>query len=66
MEHEELTRIIIGCAIRVHRALGPGFLESVYRNALAHELSKRAWRCTAKRESRSDMTVHWSATSSPT
>jgi GxxExxY protein len=40
MEHEELTRIIIGCAIRVHRALGPGFLESVYRNALAHELSK--------------------------
>jgi GxxExxY protein len=40
MEHEELTRIIIGCAISVHRALGPGFLESVYRNALAHELSK--------------------------
>src|SRR5262245_8224738 len=40
MEHEELTRIIIGCAIHVHRTLGPGFLESVYRNALAHELSK--------------------------
>jgi GxxExxY protein len=40
MEHEELTRIIIGCAISVHRALGPGFLESVYRNALAHELTK--------------------------
>jgi GxxExxY protein len=40
MEHEELTRIIIGCAISVHRGLGPGFLESVYRNALAHELSK--------------------------
>ncbi|MGH8241558.1 MAG: GxxExxY protein, partial [Steroidobacteraceae bacterium] len=40
MEHEELTRIIIGCAISVHRAPGPGFLESVYRNALAHELSK--------------------------
>jgi GxxExxY protein len=41
MEHEELTRIIIGCAINVHRSLGPGFLESVYRNALAHELSKQ-------------------------
>jgi GxxExxY protein len=40
MENEELTRTIIGCAISVHRALGPGFLESVYRNALAHELSK--------------------------
>lgn len=42
MENEELTRIIIGCAISVHRTLGPGFLESVYQNALAHELSKAA------------------------
>lgn len=40
MEEDGLTRIIIGCAIRVHRALGPGFLESVYQNALAHEFSK--------------------------
>lgn len=40
MEDEGLTRIIIGCAISVHRALGPGFLESGYQNALAHELSK--------------------------
>ena len=40
MEDEDLTRIIIGCAMSVHGALGPGFLESVYQNALAHELSK--------------------------
>jgi len=37
---QELTETIIGCAIRVHRALGPGYLEAVYENALAHELTK--------------------------
>jgi len=38
MEDEELTQKIIGCAMKVHAALGPGFLESVYSKALAHEL----------------------------
>ena len=40
MEHEDLTRRILGCAMRVHGALGPGFLELVYQNALAHEMRK--------------------------
>jgi GxxExxY protein len=40
MDHERLTRTIIGRAMTVHDALGPGFLEAVYRNALAHELRK--------------------------
>jgi hypothetical protein len=38
-EDEELARRVIGAAIEVHRILGPGFLESVYRRALCHELS---------------------------
>ncbi len=37
----ELTEIVIGCAIDVHRALGPGLLESTYELCLCRELSLR-------------------------
>jgi len=34
----ELSNKVIGCAIEVHRHLGPGLLESTYQRCLAHEL----------------------------
>ena len=37
---EEIASTIIGCAIKVHRALGPGLLESAYKECLYYELLK--------------------------
>lgn len=42
LRHQELTEKIIGAAIDVHRALGPGLLESAYEECLCHELSLRS------------------------
>ena len=38
MSHDTLTKEIIGAAIKVHRKLGPGVLESAYESCLAYEL----------------------------
>ena len=38
MVDNELTSSVIKCAIQVHRALGPGLLESAYRECLSYEL----------------------------
>ena len=38
---DSLTGVVIESAVVVHRALGPGLLESVYQCCLAHELRKR-------------------------
>ena len=40
MEFDDLSNRVIGCAIEVHRNLGPGLLESAYEQCLAHELSR--------------------------
>jgi GxxExxY protein len=39
-QFEELSNQLIGAAIQVHKELGPGFLESIYEEALKVELSK--------------------------
>ena len=41
METNDLTREILGAAMKVHSVLGPGLLESIYRKCLCHELIKR-------------------------
>ncbi|WP_350608639.1 GxxExxY protein, partial [Pseudoalteromonas sp. MER144-MNA-CIBAN-0113] len=40
MDTDTLTKTVIGCAIEVHRNLGPGLLESSYEACLIYELSK--------------------------
>ena len=44
MDENEISRIIIGAAIEVHRILGPGLLESIYEEVLYHELHLRGIR----------------------
>jgi GxxExxY protein len=41
MHENDISGAIVDAAIKVHTALGPGLLESVYEAALAHELEKR-------------------------
>jgi hypothetical protein len=38
LKFDKLSNRVIGCAIEVHRNLGPGLLESTYEQCLAHEL----------------------------
>ncbi len=45
MEKEEITHKIIGCAYKVHKKLGYGFLESVYKKAMVIEMNKAGLRC---------------------
>ncbi|HQU82825.1 MAG TPA: GxxExxY protein [Pyrinomonadaceae bacterium] len=41
MHENEIAKITVDCAFKVHKTLGPGLLESVYQAALAYELRKR-------------------------
>ena len=54
MKHAGLTGTIIGAAMEVHRTLGPGYVESVYKHALIYELGLRC--LSTKTESESGIT----------
>ena len=45
MKENELAGSVVDAALEVHRTLGPGLLESVYRDSLAHELELRSLAC---------------------
>lgn len=40
MKFDELSSTVLGCAVAVHRELGPGLLESTYEQCMAYELSR--------------------------
>ncbi len=40
MDENAIGELLLGCAIRVHKALGPGLLDGAYEACLAHELGK--------------------------
>jgi GxxExxY protein len=47
---DELSRKIIGAAIEVHRELGPGFLESIYEEALKVDFTEHGFHYVAQKE----------------
>ena len=49
MTENELSHVVIGCAINVHSALGPGLLESAYEACLRYELIKAGLRVEAQK-----------------
>ena len=49
-QFEELSKKIIGAAIKVHRELGPGFLENIYEEALKIEFSEHNLNYVSQKE----------------
>ena len=49
-KHADITKKIIGCAMKVHTYFGPGFPEIIYQRALIIELEKAGLKCKAEVE----------------
>ena len=49
MKHEDITEQVIGAFYEVYNELGPGFLESVYHNAMLIALQERNLECESER-----------------
>ena len=49
MNFDAPSNQVIGCAIEVHRELGPGLLESIYEQCLAHELKQQDIKCITQK-----------------
>src|SRR5690625_1751908 len=54
-EYNQLSSMIIGSAIEVHKTLGPGLLESVYEKALVYEMQNRGLQI----QQQVSMTIHY-------
>jgi len=50
MNENEISKIVIEKSLKVHKALGPGLLESVYQGALIYELKKSGLDVVAEKE----------------
>ena len=50
MEFDELSKRVIGCAIEVHKNLGPGLLETAYERCLSNELTAKGIRHETQKE----------------
>ena len=48
--HADLSEQVIGAALIVHQALGPGLLETTYQACLAHELSDLGLKCEVEKQ----------------
>ena len=40
MSENEIAKVVFECGIKIHKALGPGLLESAYEECLCYELNK--------------------------